>query len=90
VVVAVGETVTDPEAPDAGKPVPLQLFAFVLLHMSVEDWPLGIEGAKAESFAVGAGVAACATTTVGGSAGCRSAAALRDGTNCQMSCSTSV
>ena len=61
-VVAVGETVRDPEGPDAEKPVPLQVLAFVLLHMSVADWPLGTERAKAERVAVGAGaVAACAT-----------------------------
>jgi hypothetical protein len=62
VVVAVGVTVRDPEGPDAEKPVPLQVLAFVLLHMSVEDRPLGIERPKAERVAVGAGaVAACAT-----------------------------
>jgi hypothetical protein len=66
VVVAVGVTVTDPEGPDAEKPVPLQFLAFVLLHISVADWPLGIERPKAERVAVGAGVAACATAIAEG------------------------
>ena len=60
-VVAVGETVRDPEGPDAEKPVPLQVFAFALLHTSVADWPLGIERPKAES---------CAWTASCGVAGC--------------------
>ena len=69
-VVAVGETVRDPEGPDAEKPVPLQVVALALLHMSVEDRPLGIERAKAERVAVGAGaVAACATTVASAVAG---------------------
>ncbi len=69
-VVAVGVTVRDPEGPDAEKPVPLQVLAFVLLHMSVADWPLGIERAKAERVALGAGaVAACATAIASAVAG---------------------
>jgi Transposase domain (DUF772) len=56
--------------PDAEKPVPLQVLALVLLHMSVADWPLGIERAKAERTAVGAGgVAACATAIASAVAG---------------------
>ena len=75
-VVAVGETVTDPEGPDAEKPVPLQVFAFVLFHMSVADWPLGIERPKAERVAVGAGaVAACATAIGEGFVDCETAPA---------------
>jgi hypothetical protein len=67
VVVTVGETLTEPEAPDAEKPVPLQFVALALLHVSVEERPLGIELAEAERIATGAGaVAACATTTLVG------------------------
>jgi hypothetical protein len=74
VVVAVGETVRDPEGPGAEKPVPLQVFAFVLLHISVADWPLGTERAKAERVAVGAAaVAACATSIPNGFVGCETA-----------------
>ena len=70
-VVAVGETARDPETPDAEKPVPLHVVAFVLLHMSVADRPLGIERPKAERVAVGAGaVAACATAIAEESVDC--------------------
>jgi hypothetical protein len=72
VVVAVGETVRDPEGPDAEKPVPLQVFAFVLLHTSVADWPLGIERPKAES---------CACTASCAAAGC---AAKRQRANARL------
>jgi hypothetical protein len=83
VVVAVGVTVRDPEAPDAEKPVPLQVLAFALLHMSVEDWPLAIERPKAERVAVGAGaVAACATTIAEGFVDCEIAPTLCAGTIC--------
>ena len=69
-------TVRDPEGPDAEKPVPLQVFAFVLFHMSVADWPLEIERPKAERVAVGAGAAAaCATTITEGFVDCETAPA---------------
>jgi hypothetical protein len=87
VVVTVGETLRDPEAPDAGKPAPLQVLALVLLHISVEDWPLGIEGAKAERVAVGAGaVAACSTTIAGRFVGCEGAPTLCGGARSWISC----
>jgi hypothetical protein len=89
VVVAVGETVRDPEAPDAEKPVPVQVAAFVLLHMSVEDCPLGIERPKAERVADGAGaVAACATAIAEGFVGCEGAPTLQGGTSCRSSLGT--
>jgi hypothetical protein len=37
VVVAVGETVAEPEVLEAVKPLPVQLIALVLLHERVED-----------------------------------------------------
>jgi hypothetical protein len=37
VVLVVGETETLPEVAEAVKPVPVQLVAFVLLHVSVDD-----------------------------------------------------
>jgi hypothetical protein len=87
VVVAVGVTVRDPEGPDAEKPAPLQVLAFVLLHMSVADWPLGIERAKAERVAVGAGaVAACATAIADGSVDCETAPTPSAATICWLSC----
>lgn len=90
-VVADGVTVRDPEAPDAEKPVPLQVLAFVLLHMSVEDWPLGIERAKAERVAVGArAVAACATAIAEGFVDCETAPAPCGGTICSIACSRTV
>jgi hypothetical protein len=85
VVVAVGETVRDPEAPEAEKPVPLQVLAFVLLHTSVADWPFGIERAKAERVAVGA-VAACATAIADRSVECETAPTLCAGTICWIAC----
>jgi hypothetical protein len=86
VVVAVGVTVRDPEGPDAEKPVPLQVFAFVLLHMSVADLPLGIERAKAERVAVGAGaIAACATAIADGSVDCVTAPTRCAATICRIS-----
>jgi hypothetical protein len=91
VVVAVGVTVRDPETPEAEKPVPLQVFAFVLLHMSVTDWPLGIERAKAERVAVGAGaVAACDTVIADGSVDCETSPTPCAATICWISCSTAV
>jgi hypothetical protein len=91
VVVAVGETVRDPEAPDAEKPVPLQVLAFVLLHMSVEDWPLGIERPKAERVAVGAGAdAACATAIAERVVDCETAPTLCARTICWLCCSSAV
>jgi hypothetical protein len=91
VVVAVGETVRDPDGPDAEKPVPLQVLAFVLLHMSVAERPLGIEGAKAERVAVGAGaVAACATAIAERSVDCESAPMRCAATNCWFSCLSAV
>jgi hypothetical protein len=87
VVVAVGVTVRDPEGPAAEKPVPLQVFAFVLLHMSVADWPLGTERAKAERVAVGAGaVAACATESADGFVDCETARTPCAATICWLSC----
>ncbi len=90
-VVAVGVTVRDPEGPDAEKPVPLQVFAFVLLHMSVADWPLGIERPKAERVAVGAGaVAACATAIADGFVDCETAPTPCAGTICWISRASAV
>ena len=87
----VGMTVRDPEAPDAEKPVPLQVLAFVLLHMSVADWPLGIERPKAERVAVGAGaVAACATAIAEGFVDCETAPTLCAGTICWIACPSAV
>jgi hypothetical protein len=88
---AVGETVRDPEGPDAEKPVPLQVFAFVLLHTSVADWPLGIERPKAERVAVGAGaVAACATAIADGFVDCETAPTPWEGTICSIACPSAV
>jgi len=39
VVLTVGETGTDPEAPDGEKPVPLQEVALVDVHVSVDEAP---------------------------------------------------
>jgi len=87
-VVAVGETVTDPEGPDAKKPVPLQVVALALLHISVEDRPLGTERAEAERAAVGAGaVAACATPIAEALVGCEGAPTFWGGTSGPISCS---
>ena len=44
---------TLPEMPDAVKPLPAQLVAFVELHVSVEDWPEEIVVGFAESVTVG-------------------------------------
>ena len=38
-VLTVGETGTDPEAPDGEKPVPLQEVALVDVHVSVDEAP---------------------------------------------------
>jgi hypothetical protein len=90
-VVAVGETVRDPEGPDGEKPVPLQVLAFVLLHMSVAGRPRRIEGAKAERVAVGAGAAAaCATAIADGSADCETAPTPCAGTTGLLSCSSAI
>ena len=59
VVVTVGETDAEPVVPLAVKPVPVQLVAFVLLHVSVEDCPLVMDVGFAERVAVGTGVPAC-------------------------------
>ena len=47
---------TEPEVPEAVKPVPVQLVAFVEDQVSVEDWFAVIEVGLAESETVGAGV----------------------------------
>jgi hypothetical protein len=91
VAVAVGVTVRDPEGPDAEKPVPLQVLAFALLHTSVADWPLGIERAKAERVAVGAGaVAACATAIAERFVDCEAAPTPCAGTICWIACRSAV
>ena len=51
-----GETDTLPEVDPAVKPVPVQLVALVLLHVSVDDLPPGIDAGLAEREAVGMGV----------------------------------
>ena len=90
-MVPVGETVRDPEGPDAEKPVPLQFLAFVLLHTSVADWPLGIERPKAERVAVGAGaVAACATAIADGFVDCQAAPTPCAATICWIACPSAV
>ena len=90
-VVAVGVTVTDPEGPDAKKPVPLHVLAFVLLHMSVADWPLGIERPKAERLAVGAGaIVACATAIAEAFVDCETGPTLCAGTICLTSRSSAA
>jgi len=61
-VVTVGETVVEPDVPGALKPLPVQLVAFVLLQVSVEDCPLVIEVGFAESVAVGCGLFAVTVT----------------------------
>ena len=53
VAVAVGETVTDPDVPEAVKPEPVQLVAFVELQVSVAEEPVVIEVGLAERVAVG-------------------------------------
>jgi hypothetical protein len=55
VVVVEGDTISDPEGLDGEKPfpVPLQSMAPVLLQVSVNDWPFGIEVADAEKVTVG-------------------------------------
>ncbi len=85
-VVAVGGMVTDPGTSDGEKPVPLHVVAFVLLHMSVADRPLGIERPKAERVAVGAGaVAACATVIAEESVDCGTPSTSCAGTICWIS-----
>ena len=49
----VGETEVLPDVPLAVKPVPVQLVAFVLLHVSVEDCPDVIDVGFAERVAAG-------------------------------------
>ena len=56
VVVLAGETVAEPEVPEAVKPVPVHEVAFVELHESVADPPAEIEVGFAERVAVGAEV----------------------------------
>jgi hypothetical protein len=53
--------------------------------MGVEEWPLGIERAKAERVAVGAGIAACAATVAEGLVGRERAPALCGGPACCIS-----
>jgi hypothetical protein len=55
VVVVFGETAIDPEGPDGEKPfpVPLQAVALVLVQVSVDDRPFGIEVGAAEKVTVG-------------------------------------
>ena len=53
-VVAVGETDTDPEVvPPVEKPVPVQEVALADDHVSVEDWPLVMLVGLAVRVAVG-------------------------------------
>lgn len=54
-VVCAGETPTEPDVPEAVKPVPVQEEAFVEFHERVEDWPLAMEVGLAARDAVGAG-----------------------------------
>jgi hypothetical protein len=53
ICVAVGDIVAVPDMPEAVKPVPVQLMAFVELHVSVEDWPMVMEVGLAESVTLG-------------------------------------
>ena len=55
-VVTDGVTASEPEtAPLVEKPLPVQLVAFVLLHVSVEELPKTIDAGVAVSVAVGRG-----------------------------------
>jgi hypothetical protein len=56
VVVALGETVTDPDVPDAVKLEPVHDVALVLVYLSVEVWPTVIAVGDAVIVAVGVGV----------------------------------
>ena len=53
-MLAIGVTATEPDVPDAVKPVPVHEVALVELQVSVEDWPEGIEVGFAVSETVGA------------------------------------
>jgi hypothetical protein len=91
VAVTVGETLTEPDVPDAEKPVPLHAVALALLQVSVEDRPLEIEGAEAERIAVGLGaVAACAAAIVEYPAGCEGAPMFCGGMSGRISRSAGV
>jgi hypothetical protein len=61
VTVTFGETVTEPEVPEAVKPVPLQLVALVLDQVRIVDWVRGMFEGEAERVAVGA---ACALAAI--------------------------
>ncbi|MGH8282612.1 MAG: hypothetical protein ACRESE_02045 [Gammaproteobacteria bacterium] len=54
VVVCIGETLAEPEVPEAVKPVPVQLVTFLEDQVRVEDWPFVIEVGDAERATVGA------------------------------------
>ena len=54
VVVAVGETETDPEAPDGEKPAPVQEVALVDDHESVDEAPGAMPPGLALNESVGA------------------------------------
>ena len=54
VVLTVGETKGDPEAPDGEKPAPLQLVALVDDHVSVDEAPGATLGGYALNVSVGA------------------------------------
>jgi hypothetical protein len=53
--VTLGETTTEPEIPDAVKPVPVHDEALVELHDRVDDWPALIDCGLADSEAVTTG-----------------------------------
>ena len=54
VVLAVGETETDPETPVGEKPVPLQAVALVDDHESVDEAPEAMDPGLAPIISVGA------------------------------------
>jgi hypothetical protein len=54
VVLAVGETEEDPEAPDGEKPTPVQEVALVDVHESVDEAPGATLGGLALNESVGA------------------------------------
>ena len=56
VALEVGETDTEPEVPEAVKPLAVHEVALVLLQVSVDDWPEVMEVGLALNEAVGAGV----------------------------------
>ena len=54
VVLAVGETETDPDTPGGEKPVPLQVVALVDDHDSVDEAPDAMDPGLAPNVSVGA------------------------------------